>query len=151
MAITTGAMIEYFGTEDTVSGTTSAVANGAFSVAGDVNAWTNDDDAVYATAKLLCTFSSTPTANTSVSLFARLMDISGTSDQQAPDANNRHVFLGVFPLNDVTSAQIIPIEIPLPNSETSQVYEFYLYNQSGQSLPSGWSLLITPKAIGPHG
>jgi hypothetical protein len=150
MAIGTGATIEFFGTQDTVSGTTSAVTNGSFSATADINAWTNDDDAVYASAILSCTFSAAPTANTAVTLYARLMNIQSTNDALVPDANNRHVYLGVFPLNDSTTAQLISIEIPLPNTVTSQVYEFYLQNGAGQTIPAGWALYITPKALGPR-
>ena len=42
------------------------------------------------------------------------------------------------------------MDIGLPNSVTSQQYEFYVENSSGQSLPAGWDIYVTPKAIGPH-
>lgn len=155
MAIGTDAGIEFFGTQDTVTagGGTSAVTDGSFSAGGDVvsGGWTNDDDALYASAVLTCTYSTAPTAKTTVSLYARLMDINGTNDQLVPTANFPHVFLGAFPLKDVTSAQYIPIDIGLPNTYTSQVYEFYIRNNGGQTMSAGWTLQITPKATGPHG
>jgi hypothetical protein len=56
----------------------------------------------------------------------------------------------VFPLNDVTGAQFIPIEIALPNVGAGQVWQPFIQNNGGQSMSAGWDIHITPKAIGPH-
>lgn len=155
MAIGTDDAIEKYGTQDTVTvaGGTSTVANDAFSASGDVvsGGWTNDDDAVMASMVAFFDWNTTaPTANSAVNLYARLLDIDSTNDQDTPDANYQHVYLGSFPVNDVLTNQYIPIEISLPNTKTSQVYEFYIENKTGQSIVAGWTLKITPKAIGPH-
>ena len=150
MAIATGAAIEFFGTQDTLGTSSAAVANAAFSVAGDLSTWTNDDDAPMASVTLLANFSVAPTANTSVNLYLRLLNVQSTNDGTVPDANFQHTYVGSFPLNDSTVAQYITIDIGLPNSVTSQQYEFYVENSSGQSLPAGWDIYVTPKAIGPH-
>ena len=150
MAIATGAAVEFFGTQDTLGTSSAAVANAAFSIAGDLSTWTNDDDAVSASVTLLANFSVAPTANTSVNLYLRLLDVQSTNDGTVPDANFQHTYVGSFPLNDSTVAQYITIDIGLPNSVTSQQYEFYIENTSGQSLPAGWDIYVTPKAIGPH-
>ena len=150
MAISTGAAIEFFGTQDTLGTSSAAVADAAFSIASDLSTWTNDDDAVIASVTLSCTFSVAPTANTSLNLYLRLLDVQSTNDNTVPDANFQHVYVGSFPLNDSTSAQYITIDIGLPNAYTSQQYEFYIENRSGQSLPAGWDIFVTPKAIGPH-
>ena len=151
MAISTDAAIEFFGTQDSLDNTSSAVTDGSFSAGNsDLSQWTNDDDAKYATAILEGTYSVAPDANSTVDLYAQLIDIVSTNDSTAPDANNPHVYLGSFPLNDSTSAQFIPIEISLPNTKTSQVYQFYIHNNGGQTLGAGWDLHITPKSIGPH-
>lgn len=150
MAIGTDSLVEFFGTQDTVTSSSSAVTDGSFSVSGDITTWTNDDDAPMASIVLEATYSSAPTANTSVSLYARLMNIQSTNDQNTPDANFPHVFLGAFPLNDVTTAQYIPLDVTLPNTKTSQEYEFYIQNNAGQTLSAGWDLYVTPKTYGPH-
>lgn len=150
MAIGTGAEIDFFGTQDTVSGTTAAVANNGFSATGDISAWTNDDDARQASITLTGTFAVAPTLGTYVNLYARLMNVDGTSDNPVPSVSFLHTCLGSFPVDDVTSSQVITLDIPLPNAYTSQVYEFYIENKSGQSLNSGWTLKVTPKAAGPH-
>ena len=150
MAISTDSAIEFFGDETTVSGTTAAVNDGAFSVSGDVNLFTNTDDAPSATLILETTFSVAPSANTSVDLFARLFNIQSTNDQEAPTANYQHVFLGSFPVKDITTIQRTPIQVVLPNVVTQQQYEFYIRNNAGQTIPLGWALYIRPKTIGPH-
>ena len=150
MAIATGAAIEFFGTQDTLGTSSAAVADAAFSIAGDLSTWTNDDDAVRASVTLLANFSVAPTANTSVNLYLRLLDVQSTNDGTVPDANFQHTYVGSFPLNDSTVAQYITIDISLPNGYTSQQYEFYIENQSGEILPAGWDIFVTPKAIGPQ-
>ena len=150
MTIATDAAIEFFGTQDTLGTSSAAVADAAFSVAGDLSTWVNDDDAPQASVVLLANFTVAPAANTSINLYLRPLDIQSTNDQEIPDANFQHTYVGSFPLNDVTTAQYINIQISLPNNQSSQNYEFNVENQSGQSLPAGWDIYVTPKTIGPH-
>lgn len=150
MAISTGAEIDFFGTQDTVTGTTSAVANNGFSATADINQWTNDDDARVASVTFTGTFAVAPTLGTYVNLYARLMNVDGTSDAPVPSASFLHYCLGSFPVDGIATSQVVTIEVPLPNAYTSQVYEFYIENKSGQSLNSGWTMKVTPKAAGPH-
>lgn len=151
MAIATNDAVEKFGTPDDVASSSAAVANAAFSVAGDTADWTNDDDAAFASAILEADWTTAPTANTTVDLFAQLKSMGGAAaDGEVPDANFQHQYLGTFPVNDQsTTRQHINIEIGLPNTETSQIYRFFIRNNSGQQIDSGWQLWINPKAIGP--
>ena len=151
MAISTDALIEFFGTQDTLGTSSSAVSDAAFSVAGDLSTWTNDDDAMSAYIVLLANYSVAPDANSVLNLYCRPLNFVSTNDAEVPDANMLQGYLGSFQLNDVTTAQYPWLNVALPNSKTSQEYEFYIENQSGQSLPSGWDMYITPKAPGPHG
>ncbi len=151
MTIGTDSAIHFFGTQDTLGTTTSAVTDTSFSDGtNDLTAWTNDDDAPEASVILSATFSVAPDAGSSVSLIARLVDIVSTDDQDVPDANFPHTFLGFFPINDVTSEQFISIDVNLPNTKSSQVYHFYIQNNGGQTISAGWDLRITPRTIGPH-
>jgi len=150
MAIGTDSAIHVFGTQDTLGTSSAAVANDAFSVAGDLSTWVNDDDAPQASVTLLANFSVAPTANRAINLYLRLLDVQSTNDGTVPDANFQHFYVGSFPLNDSTVAQYITIDISLPNGSTSQNYEFYVENKSAQSLPAGWDIFVTPKTIAPH-
>lgn len=149
MTIATDAAIEFFGTQDTLGTSSAAVADNAYSIAGDLSMWVNDDDAPQASVVLLANFSVAPDANSVINLYLRPLNIQSTNDGDVPDANFQHVYVGSFPLNDVTTAQYINIQISLPNNATSQNYEFYVENQSGQSLPAGWDIFVTPKTLGP--
>ena len=149
MAIGTSSAVEFFGTQDTLGTSSAAVADGSFSIAGDLSTWTNDDDAVMAAVILLANFSVAPDASSSINLYLRPLAIQSTNDQEVPDANFQHTYVGSFAVNDVTTAQYVTIEISLPNTKTSQGYEFYVENQTGQSLPAGWDIYVTPKAVGP--
>ena len=148
MTISTDDAIHKFGTQDTLGTSSAAVANDAFSIAGDLSTWTNDDDAPMASVTLLANFSVAPTANSSINLYLRLLNIQSTNDADVPDGNFQHEYVGSFPLNDVTTAQYIAIDISLSNAYASQQYEFYVENLSGQSLPAAWDIYVTPKTIG---
>jgi len=150
MAITTDSAIEVFGTQDTLGTSSAAVVDAAFSIAGDLSTFTNDDDAPQASVILLADFSVAPDVNSSINLYLRPLNIQSTNDGDVPDDNFQHIYVGSFPLNDVTTAQYILITIGLPNTKTSQEYEFYVENKSGQSLPAGWDIFVTPKTIAPH-
>ena len=150
MAIGTDSAIEFFGTQDTLGTSSAAVADNAFSIAGDLSTWVNDDDAPQASVTLLANFSVAPDATSVINMYLRPIDVQSTNDGDVPDANFQHDYRGSFPLNDVTTAQYITVQISLPNTKTSQNYEFYVENKSGQSLPAGWDIFITPKTIGPH-
>ena len=84
MANTNDMIRKFFTTDAIDDGTTSAILNGEFSVAGDITTWTNTDDATHGVFILNATFSAAPTANTTIDLFAQLMNIDGTSDAPVP-------------------------------------------------------------------
>lgn len=148
MAISTNSAIEFFGTQDTITGSGATVADAAFGAAATT--WTNDDDAEKAAIVLSCSYTVAPDANSYVNLYLRPLNIQSTNDQDVPDSNFKHVYAGSFPLNNVTTQQYIPIDIVLPNTVTSQQYNFYIENDGGQTMDSDWNLYVTPKATGPH-
>lgn len=150
MTIATDAAINFFGTQDALGTSSGTVADAAFSVAGDLSTWTNDDDAPQASVTALIDYAAAPDANSVVNLYLRLLNTQSTNDQEIPDANFTHTYVGSFPVNNVTTNQYITIDISLPNSKTSQEYEFYIENQTGQTIQSGWDIYVTPKTIGPH-
>ena len=156
MTIGTDSVIDFFGTQDAVDdGTTSTIATTAFSVAADISAWTNDDDAPLANFVLECQFDTTfPTVGT-IDLYARPMNLQSTSDPGAPDASNLNNYLGHFPIDFGIAADTNYFSYlygaQLPNNITSQIYEFYLHNNAtGQTMGVDWNLWITPFTRGPH-
>jgi len=150
MAIASGAAIDFFGTKDDLDNTSAAVSDGAFSVAAGLDEWTNDDDALFASVMFEGTFASNPAADGVVNLYVQLLNIDGTNDAPVPDANYKHDLVGIFHVDAVTSAQFITEIIQLKNDKTSQQYQYYIGNESGQQLSAGWIIHPTPKAVGPH-
>ena len=154
MSIGTDAAILFWGTADALGNTTSAVSDAAFSDGtNDLDAWTNADNAPLAIFALEFTCSTTPTVSSTIDLYARPLNIgnAGTEDAEAPDSNFLNMYLGSFPVNDVTSAQTVTFGmVGLPNVITSQIYDFYIQNNAGQTISSGWELTVTPVTYGPH-
>ncbi len=155
MAIGTNDTISKFGSETEVTVASPAtIANNLFSVAGDTTAWTNSDNAPFASFALEFQFdTATPTVG-AIDLFAQLTDIQGTNDPGVPDANFPHTYLGTFPLdftitfdNDYWS---LIESVELPNMHASQIYHFYLRNNgTGSTMGVNWDLFIIPKTFGP--
>ena len=154
MAISTDAVIDFFGSLTALGNTTSTVANDAFSDGtNDLTAWTNSDDAPQATAVLEFTTATTGDAGSVINLYAVLIDVgnAGTEDTEVPDANFPNIYLGSFPHNNPsTSAQTVTALITLPNAVIGQVYNFYIENKTGQTISASWELTIRPKTLGPH-
>ena len=153
MTIGTNDLIDKFGTQDTVTtGTPGSIATGSFSVAGDVALWTNDDDAPLAVFALTCQWATvTSVANKRVALYARVMNVDGTSDPVAPSANRKWQPIGAFLVYAASPATNYLFDsgaVRLPNSSVDQQYEFYLENQTGQTISSGWALKVTPLTQG---
>ena len=155
MAIgTTTDGVDKFGTKALVTiASPSSVAISQYSATADAAVWTNSDSAVFAAMLGEFTFATAPAVGGTVDLYGRLMNIDGTNDAVVPGAGatagNSHVYLGTFPVDDVTTIQFIPIEIGLPNMKLGQEYEFYIRNNASFAISAAWQLHITPKAIGP--
>jgi hypothetical protein len=154
MPIETNAAVWFFGTETAVDdGSTQAISNAAFSV--DVATWTNADDAPQASFVLTFQFPSGTITTGGIQLYARLLNTNGTTDAPVPSANYLSQYLGSFDTGVTQMAattnyalQTGPVDLPL--MKTSQEYEFYLQNSCGVTMSAGWTLKITPMALGPH-
>jgi len=154
MAIDTNAAVWFFGTEDTVDdGSTQAITTTSFSV--DQATWTNDDDAPSASFVLMFQYPSGTITTGGIHLYARLLNTNGTVDAPVPSANYLSKYLGSFATGPTQMAattnyalQTGPVDLPM--MKTSQEYEFYLQNSCGVTMSAGWTLKITPMALGPH-
>ena len=160
MAIGTDAAIQFFGTQDEVTvASPGAVANGALSAAGDVSDWTNDDDAPLAMFVLvLQDLSGAATAGDTIDLYCKPLDVVNTSgDHQGPTSTLKTIYLGSFAVDSVdpaaTDDNYVLGPVALPNTKTSQIYEFYIFNNltTVGIDAADWELWITPLTYGPHG
>ena len=152
MAIGTDDAIHKFGTQTDISGTATAlVATTDLSIINattGTDSWTNSDDAPMASVTLFVTFSVAPVAGDSIPLYLRPLNNVGTNDANVPTAAFQDMYVASFPLLAGTAAQYITRTISLPNSYTSQEYEFYFENTTLQSVSAGWSINVTPLTIG---
>ena len=159
MAIGADSAIAFFGTQDEVTvASPGAVSNGAFSAASDVNDWTNDDDAPLAMFVLvLQDLSGAATAGDTIDLYCKPLNVVNTTgDHQGPNANCLSIYLGSFLIDAVdpaaTDDNYVLGPVALPNTKTSQEYEFYIYNNltTVGIDAADWELWITPMTYGPH-
>lgn len=159
MAIGADSTIDFFGTQDQVTvASPGSVANGAFSAASDVNDWTNDDDAPFAMFVLvLQDLSGAATAGDTIGLYCKPLNVVNTTgDHQGPNTNVETIYLGSFVVDAVdpaaTDDNYVLGPVRLPNTKSSQEYEFYIKNNlTTVSIDAAdWELWITPMTYGPH-
>jgi hypothetical protein len=154
VAIGTNDLVEKFGTLTSVDdASTSSVANAAFSVAADISAWTNTDDVPQAMFVLKAQWATvTNVANKLVNIYARPINIQSTNDPVAPSANRLATCIGSFTVYAASGSTDYFFEstrCDLPNLKSGQEYEFYIENQTGQTIAAGWALWIMPVTQGP--
>ncbi len=97
-------------------------------------------------------FGAAPTSGSTLDLFIRPMDINGTTDQPAPPtgastAAYKGQYIGSFVLHASASSgdnyRCVGYDIP-------RAGECYLFNNAtGQSVTANWSLIMTPRTVGP--
>lgn len=154
MTIGTNDLVDKFGSQASVDdGSTSSIANSAFSVAADITAWTNSDDVPCATFVLKCQWATvTSVANKAINIYARPINIQSTNDPVAPGTNRLAQCIGSFTVYAASTGTDYFFDSPicrLPNQKSGQEYEFYLENLTGQTISSSWAMWITPMTQGP--
>ena len=152
MAIGTDAAIHFFGTQDILGTSPATVVDGAISLASDLSLWTNDDDAPFANIILEFETDTTGDADSTIDLYMQQMNIVSTNDEEAPDVTNfLHTYVGTYYHNNPSTAvQYGVVTVALPNTKTSSVYNFYIVNNTGQTIAATWDLTVAPFALGPH-
>ena len=154
MTIGTGDRVDKFGTLDDLDSTSAAVADGQYSVAGDIAAWTNDDDASRANVALTWQYDTvTLAAGAYAELHARRINYTGTTDEEVPSDDYRGALVGRFRLDDglaTITNSVSMTSIDLDNFKTSQEYEFYIKNAAGVQISAGWKIEVMPVTDGAH-
>ena len=139
-----------YGTLTDLANTSGAVLINSFSAQTDLLSWENTEDLPTAGIVGLFTFSTAPSASSPMLLlYARPLNIDGGDSADIPSANVQREFLGIFSLAPRTGLQKIPLVASLLALKSAQTFEFYVENQSGETLDAGWSLQITPTTVGP--
>lgn len=127
----------------------AAIANNAVVQADDASYGIVADGGGYFHAKFVLTWAhgTAPIEVTTLALYARPLDISGTNDAEVPEATRPTVFVGTFVVNNVTTtqyAELIAYDVPWLAS-------YYLHNNgTGQTVSAGWTLTAIPFAEQPE-
>ena len=157
MAISANDAVWMFGTADDLSttATTATVLTTAYSVASDLDEWTNDDDAPMAAFLLeVDDWSGAPTAGETIDLYVSLVSVNGANDEPVVDASYAGHYLGSFVVDAASAAQYLVLSSTgLPTLATSQEFQFYIYNGTSVTMGSTtekWRLKVTPMSYGPH-
>jgi len=89
------------------------------------------------------TFAAAPVSGQSINVYRRDMNINVTDDAPAPSAAYTNIFIASIILStDITQTLSHPA-VPISKDCT-----FYIENDSGQTLNSGWLLTVIPKGFG---
>lgn len=129
----------------------ASVANNSIGQADDAPYDTYVDGLNYPDAEfvLTCTFGTAPTEGSTISLYARPLDIDGTSDAEAPETTRPTVFIGTFTVNNVTTAQSIVLNGIYAQGVPAKA-DYYIHNNAtGQTISTGWKLTVTPRTLQP--
>lgn len=147
----TGDPILSTGTPKTLEASGASITNGSVVQADDASYTLSSDAASWPDAEflLICAFAtSTSIEGKSINLLARPLDVSSTNDTEVPEAARPTHFVGSFIVNGVTSTQYIVLA-GLYAQDLPRKADYYLHNDTGQTVSSGWSLVVTPRNIIP--
>ncbi len=142
--------IVFLGTQKTLEASGASIANNALAKADDASYGIVADGANYPDARfvLTCAFTTAPTENTTIALYARPLNIDGTADADAPETTRPTQYIGAFVVNNIGSST--PQSLVCMAQNVPWEADYYLHNNgTGQSINSGWKLLVTPCTIGP--
>ena len=141
----------YTGTPKVVESNGVSIANNALAQASTGTYNRASDGAGYPDAEfvLTATFAVAPVEGSSIALYAQPLDVKGTLDTEVPEAARPTHFVGVFIVNNVTTAQTMTLQGG-PARRLPALASYYAHNNGcGQSVSAGWTLEITPCTMGP--
>lgn len=143
-----GETIVVWGTPRTLEASGASITNNSVVQADDASYSTVTHGDSYPDAEfvLTCAFGTAPTEGTVVSLFARPLNIDSTNDAEVPEAARATVFIGNFVVNNVTSTQYIVMNGIFAQDVPKEADYYLLNNATGQTLSSGWKLVVIPRS-----
>lgn len=140
-----GETIRVYGTPKTLEANGALIANNTLVQADDANYDIVSDGSSYEDGEFVLgfTYGTAPTEGTVLALLVRPLDIDGTNDAEAPETTRPIRQVGVFVVNNVTTAQYaICVGRDLP-----KLGAYYIHNvATGQSVSAGWTLKVTPRS-----
>ena len=150
MSFEINSKIDRFDSQVTVSGTTTDVLSGAYSITSDIVLFNHATETPYASIVFQANFLVDPGAGESITLYARPANLPPTGQNSpAPDANFDHYKVAQIPVDASTGLQTSSVIIKLDQHELNGEFRFYIKNETGQTIPAGWSIKLTPDSSGP--
>ena len=143
-----GEMIVVTGTTKMLVSSGASLANNTMSAASAATYDRDTDGASYPDADIVLAvaFGTAPTANTTLDLYARELDIDGTGDAVAPTTTYKSRYIGSFPVINQTAMQYIKIRA----FDVPKLAEYHVHNNgTGQTMSAGWTLKVTPRSYKP--
>lgn len=140
-----GEAIVVYGNSKTLEANGGSITNNSVVQADDDTYGIVGDGSNYPDAEFTATFtfSVAPTEGTVLALYARPLDVDGTTDTEVPEAARPTKFIGSFVVNNVTTlqaAQTLARDVPTLAS-------YYLHNNAtGQTVSAGWTLKVKPRS-----
>ena len=137
-----------YGTAVTLEGSGASTNNNAVAQANDASYTLATSGSYYPHARFVLGFTTATAATESsiVGLYVRPINIDGTADAEAPEsAAFRNKFVGSFVANNVTTLQYSETygyDLPAEG-------DYYIDNQTGQTISAGWTLKATPFTFKP--
>jgi hypothetical protein len=139
----------YHGTVTTLEANGGSCATGAIIAANDASldltAYTAPANYPHVRFALSVTLGATPTVNTIIELIARELNFDGTNDAPTPDATYRHKGVGAFTVINSASIQYYVCDV----YDCPPIADYYLFNSTGTTAATGWTLKATPFTFGP--
>ena len=139
-----GENINVYGSVVILEAAGAAIASGAIGQANDLAydlTTTGYPDATFA---LTCTFAVAPIENSVLTLCAQPLAIDGTKNTLVPEPTRLGRVIGNFVLDNTTAEQSMELAAyDLPRNAWYWIFN----NATGQSLPAGWTLKVTPRTI----
>lgn len=143
-------LIYVWGTQKTLEASGASCANTAIVQANDASYGVVADgssypDAIFAFRGQFATVTSIE--NKTIDLYVRPLNFDGTNDAPAPTATYTQKYLGSFVLqassaNTDQYLSLVAYDVPAEG-------DYYIINNSGQTLSSGWTLKVTPRSYKP--
>ena len=134
--------IRTYGTTRTLEASGASCANAAVVQADDatLDLPTNDSNFPHARFVLTVAYGTNPTVGTLIELIAAEQDVDSTTDTNNPTAADRNKLVGGFVVFNQTAAQTLVCDVyDLPPKAN-----YWLYNNTGQTISSTWTLKATP-------
>lgn len=146
----TNEVIYAWGSEKTLEASGASCANAAIVQANDASYGVVADGASFPDARFAWRgqFATvTSIENKTIDLYARALNFDGTNDAPAPTATYTQKFIGSFVLqasSTNTDQYLVLVAYDVPAEA-----DYYIINNAGQTLSSGWTLKVTPRTYKP--